>query len=204
MEYTPIEKNVLDLMGRTDFKNLSKNDIISYASKLGELRPEVARDVLAQYPQFVELMRNSLVEYREEINKIIESDDASLEHYYSYVEKDQAESLKSREEYYDFLKRVQADYSKCLDNPNITFEQMMEILKDEAKLVEIAAAKDKEIREHNEKMEEKVNAKDSEKRAFNWKLAGGASLALVVVAGIGASVLGGNFNLKLPTKKLMN
>lgn len=56
----------------------------------------------------------------------------------------------------------------------------MEMLKEETKLAEMAAAKDKEIREHDEKIEEKVNAKDSEKRAFNWKLAGGASLALLL------------------------
>jgi hypothetical protein len=34
MEYTPIEKEVLSQMQRTDFKNLSKNDVISFASKL--------------------------------------------------------------------------------------------------------------------------------------------------------------------------
>ncbi len=201
MEYTPVEKSVLELMGRTDFRNLSKNDVISYASKLGELRPEVARDVLAQYPQFVDLMKTALLEYRQEIDKIIESDDSSIDHYYAYAERDQEESSKSRTEYYDFLKRVQADYSRCLDNPNLTPEQMMEMLREETKLAEMAAEKDAEIREHDEKTEEKVNAKDSEKRHFNWKLAGGASFALVVTVGIAASVLGGNFNVKLPTKK---
>lgn len=202
MEYTVEEKGILDLMERTDFRNLSKGNVISYASKLAELRPEVARDVLAQYPQFVDLMKTALSKYRQEIDKIIESDDASIEHYYTYAEKDQAESSKSRTEYYDFLKQVQADYSKCLDNPNLTPEQMMEMLKEETKLAEMAAAKDKEIREHDEKIEEKVNAKDSEKRAFNWKLAGGASLALAVTVGIAASALGGDFNFKLPTKKI--
>lgn len=202
MEYTVEEKGILDLMERTDFRNLSKGNVISYASKLAELRPEVARDVLAQYPQFVDLMKTALSKYRQEIDKIIESDDASIEHYYTYAEKDQAESSKSRTEYYDFLKQVQADYSKCLDNPNLTPKQMMEMLKEETKLAEMAAAKDKEIREHDEKIEEKVNAKDSEKRAFNWKLAGGASLALAVTVGIAASALGGDFNFKLPTKKI--
>jgi len=36
MEYTYKEKQVLDLIKRTDFKNLSKNDFLSYASKLNE------------------------------------------------------------------------------------------------------------------------------------------------------------------------
>lgn len=40
MEYTSSEKQILSLMERTDFRNLSKNDVLSYASKLNELRPE--------------------------------------------------------------------------------------------------------------------------------------------------------------------
>lgn len=122
-------------------------------------------------------MKTVLSEYRQEIDKIIERDDASIEHYYIYAEKDQAESPKSHTEYYDFLKQVQADYSKYLDNPNLTPEQMMEMLKEETKLAKIAVAKDKEIREHDEKTEEKLNAKDSEKRAFNCKLAEGCKFS---------------------------
>ncbi len=34
MEYTDKEQQVLSLMQRMDFKNLSKNDVISFASKL--------------------------------------------------------------------------------------------------------------------------------------------------------------------------
>ena len=50
-------------MQRTDFKNISKGDVISFASKIGELRPEVAKEVLAQFPEFVGLMKSSLTEY---------------------------------------------------------------------------------------------------------------------------------------------
>mgnify|MGYP006971949655 FL=1 len=51
MEYTPMEKSVLFLMQKTDFKDISKSDVISFASKLGELRLEVAKEVLAQFPE---------------------------------------------------------------------------------------------------------------------------------------------------------
>lgn len=146
-------------------------------------------------------MKTAYSEYRQEIDRIIKSDDASVEHYYAYAEKDQEESSKSRSEYYDFLKQIQTDYSKCLDNPNLPPKHIMEILREEKKLAEMVAEKDKEIREHEEKIEEKVNAKDSEKRTFNWKMIGTVSIALVVAVGIGTSVLGGDFNFKLPTKK---
>ena len=46
----------------------------------------------------------------------------------------------------------------------------------------------------------KLNKKDSEKREFNWKLVGGISIALIMVAGVSAGVLGGKFDLKLPKK----
>lgn len=50
MEYTPTEKEVLFLMKRTNFKNISKGDVISFTSKIGELRTEVAKEVIAQFP----------------------------------------------------------------------------------------------------------------------------------------------------------
>lgn len=49
MIYTPAEKNILSLMKRTDFKNISKNDILSFASELGKLNPDVAREIIAQF-----------------------------------------------------------------------------------------------------------------------------------------------------------
>ena len=42
--------------------------------------------------------------------------------------------------------------------------------------------------------------KDSEKKAFNWKVIGAASFAVLTVIGMGVSALGGNFNIKLPKK----
>ena len=43
MEYTDDEHKILSIMKRTDFKNISKSDVISFASKIEELRPEVAK-----------------------------------------------------------------------------------------------------------------------------------------------------------------
>ncbi|MGF1399888.1 hypothetical protein [Streptococcus infantarius] len=201
MEYTVAEKDILNLMERTNFKNLSKNDVITYASKLGELRPEVAKEVLAQYPQFVSLINSNLTEYKSMIDSIIASDDKSIENYFEFANKEQAEFSKSRAEYYSLLGEIQSDYSKILNTPDLSPEQKLVIMENELKLAEMASNKDKEIREYEEKLEEKVNAKDFEKRKFNWQLVSTASIALAVVIGIGASVLGGDLNLKLPNNK---
>ena len=82
MEYTDTEKQVLALMERTDFKNLSKNDVISYASKLNELRPEVAVQVLAQFPELARLIQSSLAKYKDILEKIVASDDESINQVY--------------------------------------------------------------------------------------------------------------------------
>ena len=200
MEYTPVEKDVLSLMQRTDFKNLSKNDVISFASKLGELRPEVAKEVLAQFPEFVGLMKSTLTEYKGMLDSIVESDDDSIKEYYDFANKEMDSAADSRKQFYDFVKQVQADYSKLLVNPNLSPEMIMEILNRESELVKMANEKDSEIREQEKEIEDKVNKKDTEKREFNWKLVGRISMAVLTVAGISASVLGGKFDFKLPKK----
>ena len=55
MEYTDAEKQILSLMERVNFKNLSKNDVLIYTSKLNELRPEVARQAIAQFPELADI-----------------------------------------------------------------------------------------------------------------------------------------------------
>lgn len=201
MEYTPIEKDVLSMMQRTDFKNLSKNDVISFASRLGELRPEIAREILAQYPEFVKLMTSTLTEYKNMIDSIVESDDESLKTYYGIANKEMDSASNSRKQFYDFAKQVQSDYSKCLDNPNLSPEMIMEILNRETELVKMANEKDTEIRNQEKETEDKVNKKDTEKREFDWKLIGSFSLVLVTIIGISAGVLGGKFDLKLQSRK---
>nr|WP_307989799.1 hypothetical protein [uncultured Niameybacter sp.] len=148
-EYTPMEKDVLSLMQRTDFKNISKSDVISFASKLGELRPEVAKEVLAQFPEFVGLMKTTLTEYKGMLNSIVESDDDSIKEYYGVANKEMDSAADSRKQFYDFVKQVQADCSKLLDNPNLSPEMIMEILNRESELVKMANEKDSEIRERS-------------------------------------------------------
>ncbi|HEN0383125.1 TPA: hypothetical protein U3P27_001380 [Streptococcus agalactiae] len=198
MEYTLAERKVLDMMERTNFKNLSKNDVISYASKLSELRPEVAKEVLAQFPEFASLIKSSLSEFKGTLDHIIDSDDESVGKYYEFISKDQENSSSSRAEFYSLLKEIQSDYSKILETPDLSVEQMLKIMDKERELIDIANNKDTEIRAHDERLETKVNLKDSEKRKFNWKLASAAGFALTIAIGLSASVLGGDLNLKLP------
>lgn len=200
MQYTDIEKQVLSLMERTDFKNLSKNDVISYASKLNELRPEVASQVLAQFPELANLIKSSLAEYKDILERIVASDDESTNQVYRVLNKELESAREGSREYIEFADKVRSDISKCLDNPDLTPEQQTEMLNQEMEILRIVDKKDTEIREKEMEFVHIADKKDSEKKAFNWKVINAASFAVVIVIGIGASMLGGNFNLKLPKK----
>ena len=201
IEYTEIEKQALNMMQRTDFKNLSKNDVLSITSKLSELRPDVAKEIIAQFPEFVKLIQASMVEYKNILENIISSDNESIKQVYAIADKDMDTSADSRKQFYDFAEKIHADLSKCLDNPNLTVEERKNILTQEMEILKAVNEKDSEIRTHETEIVKMVDKKDSEKRQFNWSVIKIASTVLVVGLGITASILGGNINLKLPPKK---
>lgn len=201
MEYTPIEQQTLAMMRRTDFKNLSKSDVLSIASKLGELRPDVAKEVIAQFPEFAKLIQSSMEEYKDILGNIISSDDESIKQVYAIADKDMDTSADSRKQFYDFAGKVHADLSKCLDNPDLTAEERKDILAQEMEILKAVSEKDTEIRTHETETVKMVDKKDSEKRQFNWRVIGAASTVLVIGLGVAASVLGGNFNFKLPKEQ---
>ena len=201
MDYTDEMKQALALMNRTDFKNLSKSDVLSIVSKLNELQPDVAKEVIKQYPEFVKLLQSSMVEYRDILEKLSDSDDASINQFYSTTDKELNSLQNSRKEYFDLADKIRGDLSKCLDDPNITEEERSEIRAQELEILDKVGKKDQEIADQEMKIVDKVDKKDDSKRNFNWKAIGAASTVVAFVAGIGIVALGGHVNIKLPNNK---
>lgn len=202
MDYTDDEKEVLSLLKRTNFKNLSKVDLISFASQLSKLRPEVASQVLAQFPELAKLIQSSMVEFKDILEKIVVSDDESTNQVYAILNKEIDAGSESRKEYIEFADKVRSDLSKCLDNPNMTPEQQKEIIDQEMEVLRMVDKKDSEIREQETDAARMADKKDLEKKEFNWKIVGAASFVVLTVVGIGAAALGGNVNLKLPKPRV--
>ena len=111
MEYKDVEKQFLALLDRTNFKNLSKNDVITYASKLNELRPEVAMQVVAQYPELVKLIQSVMIECKEMLEKVIESDDASINRVYDTTDKVISNDDESRNLFFNLANKVLSDFN---------------------------------------------------------------------------------------------
>lgn len=72
-------------------------------------------------------MKSSLTEYKEMLDTIVSSDDASIKEYYGVANKEMDQAADSRKQFYAFVKQVQADCSKLLDNPNLPPEMMIEM-----------------------------------------------------------------------------
>ena len=200
MEYNALEKQTLDILGRTDFKAIKKDETVSITSMLSNMRPEVAKEAIKQFPELANLLKSSLSECKEMLSKIVESDDDSVQHVYGSADKAMDDATLGRTEFMAFAEKVRDDYSKCLDNENLTLEEKSEILKGEMEILKMMDSKEKEVRAQQERILSTVDNKDSEKRQFNWKLVGAASMALVTVIGVGAAGLGGKVDLKLPKK----
>lgn len=200
MEYTPMEKEVLSLFDRTDFKNITKNELIGYASKLNELRPEVAKEVIAQFPELAKLIQSTATEYKGILETIVASDDESIKQVYGILDKELDSARESRKEYSQLASRVLNDLSRGLSDPDLSVEEKSKIREQELEVLRMVDKKDSEIREQEKGIADTADKKDSEKRGFNWKVIGAASMFAITAVGVGAAALGGNFNVKLPKK----
>lgn len=197
--YTDQERNVLAELGRANFKNLGKSDVLSLVSKIDQMRPEVAKAALEQYPEFVNAVKDLMVQYKDSITTVMESDDKSLEHVYQIIQSEHSLADKGRDDWFSLARDVRADIGKCLDNPNLSEDERREMLDREMKIVEMADKKDNDVRESISKATDKAVEKDSEKRKFDWGVLTQAASVVIMIAGIGALILGGgDFNIKLP------
>ncbi len=77
------EQKVLQKLNIQDFRHLTKDKVITMASMLDKMDPEVAKKALEQFPEFASTMKEILSDYKESLDKALESNDESVKSYYS-------------------------------------------------------------------------------------------------------------------------
>lgn len=76
------EQKVLKKLGIEDFRHLTKDKVITMASMLDKMDPEVAKKALEQFPEFATTTKEMLMDYKEILNKGLETNDESVHAYY--------------------------------------------------------------------------------------------------------------------------
>ncbi|MBC2398741.1 MULTISPECIES: hypothetical protein [Clostridium] len=160
------EREVLQQLNIPDFRHITKDKVMTFASMLQNMEPEVAKKALEQFPEFAKMTLELLKDYKGLMEKTLDENSASSKQCFN-IYNEVVDALKS-----------------CLAKDDLPFEEKKYYIE---KMMEIA------------KMAE---SKDSENKGFNWRIIAAGTLAVLTVVGVGASIIGGNTNIKLPKPKL--
>lgn len=110
MARTLTEQKVLKKLGIDDFRHLTKDKVITMASMLDKMDPEVAKKAIEQFPEFAHTMKDILKDYKQSLDKALEEN---------------GESVKS---YYASCDAIIGSLQKELDKDNLTFEEKKYII----------------------------------------------------------------------------
>ena len=113
MEYTKEEQLALKKFGLTDFKNISKKKMLSIASSINEVEPEVAQSIINQFSNYKDAVCNIVTEYKDIVEKSIGTSENSAKVFFEAKQMEldilnrelQREELTS-EERFDILDRI--------------------------------------------------------------------------------------------------
>ena len=121
------EQQVLKKMDIPDFRHVTKDKIITFASMLPNMDPEVAKKALEQFPDFAKTSLEVMKEYKAFFETVVEKG---------------SEEVKSVNEMYN---RVMDNLEKMLNKENLSFEEQKFILE---QMKEVADKVDKKDTEH--------------------------------------------------------
>lgn len=82
MRYNLSEKKVLKKLGIEDFRHMTKDKIVQFASMLPQMDPEVAKKALEQFPEFKDMAVEVVKNLQQSIEIGINSADRSQDQFY--------------------------------------------------------------------------------------------------------------------------
>lgn len=120
------EEKVLKKLDIVDFRHLTKDKVIKMASMLDKMDPEVAKKALEQFPEFANTTKEMLRDYKESLDKGLESNNESVA------------------KVYDSYNAIIVALQKELENEELTFEQKKYIIEQMKDVAEKVDKKDSE------------------------------------------------------------
>lgn len=128
------EQDVLKALGIPDFRHVTKDSIMSFCGMLDRVDPEVAKAVIAQFPDFARNAREALLDYREMLKAIVESD------------------TESESRYYDVCDEIIKSLAGMLEDEELSFEQKQDVIEQMRDIEAHMCKKDSEHKRHSERL----------------------------------------------------
>lgn len=82
MQRTLSEQRALKQLGITDFRHMTKNKVVRFASMLPYMDPDVAKKALEQFPAFTDLAGQLVEEYKAVVDKALAENSVSQNAFY--------------------------------------------------------------------------------------------------------------------------
>lgn len=120
------EQKILRKLNIDDFRQLTKDKVITMASMLDKMDPEVAKKALEQFPEFSNVTMEMLNRYKETLEKGLEAN---------------KEGVQS---YYDSCKSIIESLQNQLEHENLSFEERKYIIDKMLEISKMMGEKDSE------------------------------------------------------------
>lgn len=132
--YAVIEQEILQKMDIPDFRHMTKDKIVTFASMLNDMEPEVAKKALEQFPDFAKMALEILEDYNEIMEKTLDLN-----------------SLSSKQ-CFDIYNEVVGALKSCLTKDDLPFEEKKYYIEKMMEIADMADNKDNENKEFNWKI----------------------------------------------------
>lgn len=128
MSRTLSEQKVLKQLKIEDFRHLSKDTVMRFASSIQKMDPEVAKKALEQFPNFAAAVKDGIIQYKEVAENIIKSGDNDHDKLMEMIDAENQQLIK------------------MLDEEELTLDEKFKIMDRLDKLQDKVAEANKEMR----------------------------------------------------------
>lgn len=128
------ETQVLKILDIPDFRHMTKDKVMSFASMLQNMEPDVAKKALEQFPQFANMALEALKDYK------------------GVIEKAQDSASASGKQCLELYNEVIQALKTCLATEGLPFEEKQYYIEKMMEITKMAEAKDSEGKHFNWKI----------------------------------------------------
>ena len=125
------EKEVLKKLDIPDFRHLTKDKVVSFASLMSEMDPVVAQKAIEQFPEFAKVTLDALKDYKKVLDKTLDKNSESLNRCYNIYDK------------------ITVALTQCLEKEDISFEERKYYIEQLKEIAQMARGTDADNKKFN-------------------------------------------------------